>query len=95
MSLVESKVVSATGGAGAGAVVSSFIVWLLGVSVWHVSDAASKAGDAIAAVPTPVSGLVFIVISASAAFAAGWLTPHTATTQDHRGTALAEAKKTS
>jgi hypothetical protein len=55
---IETKVVSATAGSGAGAVVSTFIVWLLGATIWDAGTGASDVDKAIAAVPTPVSANV-------------------------------------
>lgn len=74
---VEAKVLAATVGSGAGSAVGTFLLWLLGVLVWHQPDGADKAGDAIGAVPSPVAGLLLVVVSAAGAAVAGWLAPHT------------------
>ena len=74
---VETKVVAGTAGAGAGAVVSQFVLWLLGCWAWGASWAAEKAVDAVAAVPGPVSALIVLVITVIGAYIAGWLAPHT------------------
>jgi len=74
---VEAKVLAATIGSGAGGAVGTFTLWLLGVLVWHQPSAADKAGDAIGAVPSPVAGLLLVVVSAIGAAFAGWLAPHT------------------
>jgi hypothetical protein len=74
---VETKVVAAAGGSGAGATVATFTLWLLGVLAWHVPNSADRAGDAIAAVPSPVAGLILVVVSALGAALGGWLAPHT------------------
>jgi hypothetical protein len=85
---LETKVVAATGGSGAGATVATFVLWLLGVTVWGVSNSADHAGDAIAAVPSPVAGLILIVVSALGAALGGWLAPHTPQTVTINGQTL-------
>ena len=77
MNKVETKVVAATAGSGAGAVLASFGLWMLGVTVWHVDSGADHAGEAVAAVPSPVAGLILLVVSGLGAAVAGWLAPHT------------------
>jgi hypothetical protein len=77
MSTIESKVIAATAGSGAGAAVSAFVLWLLGITVWHVPNTADSAGSAISAVPTPVAGLIAIVLAVAGAFLAGYAAPHT------------------
>lgn len=74
---VETKVIAAGAGGAGGGVFGTFLVWLLGVLVWHQSDAAAKAGDAIAAVPWPVTALVPFVVGGAGAFIAGYHAPHT------------------
>ena len=74
---VETKVVAGTAGAGAGAVVSQFVLWLLGCWAWGASWAADKAVDAVAAVPGPVSGLIVLVVTVIGSYVFGWLAPHT------------------
>jgi hypothetical protein len=74
---IETKVVAATGGSIAATAVTPFILWLLGVNVWHASSTAGHAVDAVAAVPPPVSGLVLFVVSAAVTALAGYWAPHT------------------
>lgn len=64
---ISPKVVASAAGAGLGTAVSSLIVWLLGVLVWNQPWTAAAVNDAIAAVPTPVSGLVFLLVTAASA----------------------------
>jgi len=77
---VEAKVLAATGGALGGSAVSSFALWFLGARVWHVGYAAGKASEAIAAVPAPVSGLVFAGLATLGTYVAGYRAPHTSRT---------------
>ena len=78
MKKLETKVIAATGGAaGAAAAISPFILWLLGVNVWHASSAAGKAAEAVAAVPAPVSGAVLFVITGLVTLVLGYTAPHT------------------
>lgn len=81
---VSPKAIAATGGAGAGALVATFANWLLGTLVWDASSAADKVSDALAAVPSPVSALVALVISGAGAAASGWKVadPHRVTTTE-------------
>jgi hypothetical protein len=79
-SRVETKVVAATVGSGGGAAIGTFGLWLLGVTVWHESNAADNASNAIAAVPAPVSGLLLLVVAGVGAYVSGWLAPHTSRT---------------
>jgi hypothetical protein len=74
---VETKVIAASAGGGGGAAVSAFVLWLLGVTVWGQSADAGKASAALAAVPSPVSAIVAVVLSLAGAGLAGYLAPHT------------------
>jgi len=67
------KVIAAALGAGVGAPLGAFLVWLLGVLVWHASSAAADVDAAIAAVPAPVSALLLSVLAAGSAFVAGYV----------------------
>jgi hypothetical protein len=73
----ESKVYGATIGGGAGATLTAFVLWLLGVLIWHVSSTAPAAGDAIAAVPLPVAGVLTGLITLGGVYGGGWLAKHT------------------
>jgi hypothetical protein len=66
------KVVASAAGAGLGTAISSLIVWLLGVLVWGQPGTAAAVNDAMAAVPTPVSGLVFLLVTAVSAAGPGY-----------------------
>ena len=66
------KVVASAAGAGLGTAISSLIVWLLGVLVWDQPWTAVAVNDAMAAVPTPVSGLVFLLVTAGSAAGPGY-----------------------
>ena len=73
----EAKVISARGGAGGFALVSQAVIWLLGCWVWGASWDASKATDALAAVPFPVSALITAGAAWLGAQIAGYYAPHT------------------
>lgn len=81
---VSPKAIAATGGAGAGAVVATFITWLVGISVWNAPSSSDKVADALAAVPYPASALIALVISAVGAAVSGWKVndPHRITTSE-------------
>lgn len=73
---VETKVVAATGAAAGGSVLSAFLVWLLGVTVWSAPDDAGHAAKAVLAVPFPVSALVLLAVTSAATWAGGYLAHH-------------------
>lgn len=77
---IESKVIAATAGSGLGAAAGTFILWVLGVCVWHTPGNAEKAATAVAAVPTPVSAIVLLLITVAGAGLSGYLAPHTSRT---------------
>lgn len=74
---VEGKVAAATVGSGAGAVVSVFILWLLGVLVFGASGDATLSSAAIEAVPTPVAGLIGAAVTVGGTFVGGYFAQHT------------------
>lgn len=74
---VEVKVVAGAAGAGAGAVISQFVVWLLGCWAWGASWSADKAVAAVSAVPAPVADLVLLTVTVIGAYIAGYKAPHT------------------
>jgi hypothetical protein len=75
--MLESKVYAATIGSGAGAILSGFILWLLGVTLEHSPATAAGAVDAAASVPQPVAALVFLAITVGGTLLAGYSAPHT------------------
>jgi hypothetical protein len=62
----ERKVLAGTVGGGGGAIVGSFILYLLKSNVYHGKEA-----------PAEVKDFVLFVVAAVAAFGLGWLAPHT------------------
>lgn len=74
---IEGKVWAATVGTGAGAVVSGFVVWLLGVLVWQAPFTSEGATQAVASVPGPVVAIVGLVITVGGAFIGGYSAKHT------------------
>lgn len=74
---IETKVIVGAAGAGAGAAVSAFLLWLLGCVFWGQSWDAASATDAVAAVPEPVAGVLALLVTAAGSFAAGYAAPHT------------------
>lgn len=74
---IEAKVIAGAAGSGLGAALGTFVLWLLGVLVWHAPSAATAAEAAIAAVPSPVSALVLTVLAIVGTAVAGFLAPHT------------------
>lgn len=64
---VERKVYGATIGAGAGSIISGFVLWGMD-SIWWPSEAAN--------VPGPVAAFTEFLIITGLAFASGWLAKH-------------------
>lgn len=62
---VEVKVLAGTAGAGAGGIISAFLLWLLGTYAFH------------GGVPAPVTLFLELVVTVGLAFVGGWLAPHT------------------
>lgn len=65
---VERKVYAATIGAGAGTIVSQFVLWAADSLWWP--------GDGKVDVPLPVAGFINLVVPAALAFVLGWLAKH-------------------
>jgi len=80
MNSIEAKVIAAIAGGGLGGAIGQFLLWLLGVLVWHASSSADKATAATAAVPGPVSMLLVALMAAIGAGLAGYSAPHTSRT---------------
>lgn len=74
---IHPKTVAGAAGAGGGGAAAEFILWLLGVLVWGQPASADHAGDAVSAVPAPVSGLIMVVLAFVGAFIAAYRAPHT------------------
>jgi hypothetical protein len=66
------KVIASAAGAGVGATVSTLIVWLLGVVVWKQPMTAAAVNDAVTAVPSPVAGLILLLLTAASAAVPGY-----------------------
>jgi hypothetical protein len=73
----EAKVWAGTVGSGVGATVGSFVVWILGVLLWHASSDADQATSAIGSVPAPVAAMVFLAITVGSTYVGGYLAKHT------------------
>lgn len=73
---VEGKVWAATAGGTTGLIISTFLLWVLGVTFWGISTDALSATEAVAAVPAPVIGLLGLLITGACTFAGGWFAKH-------------------
>lgn len=74
---IETKVYAATAGFIGSSAVASFIIWLLGASLWGAGFGADKVNDAIAAVPSPVAAVVLLLLGVVGTFVGGYVAPHT------------------
>lgn len=74
---VETKVVAARAGAGGGAIVTAFLVWFLGVFIWHAPGTAEGATKATAAVPFPVAALIGVIVAVVCTHVSGYWAAHT------------------
>ena len=77
MKILETKVLAGAAGAGAGGAFAQFLLWLLGVLVWHQSADAASSATAQAAIPTPVATIIVLLAAAAGSWAAGYAAPHT------------------
>lgn len=75
--IIESKVAFGAAAGGIGGAVASFLLWLLGITLWHAPAAAGSADVATAAVPAPVAGLLLTLLPGVFALIGGYLAPHT------------------
>ncbi len=83
---ISPKAIAATTGAGLGAAFGTLITWLLGVTVWGASAEADRVADAMAAVPSPITALIVLLIPAGLAAVLGWhaVDPNRVTTHELR-----------
>lgn len=75
--VIETKIIAAAAGSGAGAAVSAFVLYLIGAGLYHASWTTDSGADAIKAVPIPVSGIVALLLVIVGAAGAGYGAPHT------------------
>ena len=68
-SVVEPKTKAATAGAGAGAIVSAFVLWLLDELIWDGADNPPE-------VPLPVSALVALIVTGAVTFISSYYARH-------------------
>lgn len=73
----EGKVWASTVGGTAGLTVSVFVLWLLGITVWHKSMSAEEATAAVSSVPAPVSAFIGLLITVGGVFIGGYMARHT------------------
>lgn len=71
--LISPKVLAAAGGAGLGAVLSKFIIWLIGAWLLGVGFSADQQDAAIAAVPDVVVGLLAALMAVGGALIPGYV----------------------
>lgn len=74
---IETKVVAGGAGTVVGVALGKFVLWLLGILIWHAPNTADHAASAAAAVPDPVSALVLAVIAVAGSVVGGYIAPHT------------------
>jgi hypothetical protein len=73
-SAVSPKIVAAAAGAGAGAVVSTLILWIIGVTAYGVPGDAISVSDAVAAVPSPITAAIGLTLTILGAAIPGYQT---------------------
>ena len=69
---ISPKAIASTTGAGAGALVATLANWILGIVIWDAGSSAEEVAEALAAVPTPVAGIIALVAPAVCAAVSGW-----------------------
>jgi hypothetical protein len=65
MNPTDPKVHAAAVGAGAGAIIATFVLWLLDLGLWN--------GDAPPDVPAPVAAMVTLVVASALSWVAGYV----------------------
>jgi hypothetical protein len=60
---VSPKLWTAAVGAGAGATVSTLLIWLIGAGVFNAGWTSERVNDAIAAVPFPLAGFILLLVT--------------------------------
>lgn len=68
------KVIAAAAGAGAGATLTSLILWIIGVAAYGVPGNASSVPEAIAAVPSPITAGLGLLLVIGGAYLPGYQT---------------------
>jgi len=63
MNPISPKVWSAGIGAGAGTIISTFLLWLLGAFLFRAGSSADRVDNAIAAVPSPLAAVVVLAVT--------------------------------
>lgn len=71
--LLSPKVLVGTGGAGLSAVISHFLLWIIGASLFGVGYSAANQDVAIAAVPEAVATLLVTILALAFTFIPAWL----------------------
>lgn len=74
---VETKVYAATAGFVGSSVVATLLIWLMGAWLWDAGFGSDQVDAALAAVPSPVSAAVLLVLGSLGTFLAGYAAPHT------------------
>ncbi len=71
---ISPKIVAASAGAGAGAVVSTLILWIIGVVAYHIPADAESVSAAVAAVPSPITAAIGLLLVIAGAAIPGYQT---------------------
>lgn len=66
------KVIAASVGAGTGTVVSTLLLWVIGVMFYDVPASAERVSEAVAAVPSPIAGALALALTVAGAGGAGY-----------------------
>lgn len=90
---IESKVWSQLAGTGTGGVLSTLILWIIGVTAYNVPNTTEDAINAISAVPFPISGSITAVLALGLGLVSGYFAKHNPRINELIQQALAEAAK--
>lgn len=88
---IESKVWTQFAGTASGGTLSALILWIIGVTVYHVPNTAEQATNAIAAVPLPISGPIGVALTLGLGLLGGYMAKHNARLNEILQQALAQA----
>lgn len=86
------KTAVATAGAGVGAITTAVVLWVVGATLFGGSWSSDAAVDTIAAVPTPLSAFLGLLITTALAFVPSWIVTDPAREADPSAGELSAAR---
>lgn len=69
---ISPKVIAASVGAGTGSVIATLVLWIIGVVFYDVPATAERVSDAMSVVPSPIAGIIALLLTIAGAGGAGY-----------------------